>query len=68
MNNTNTDLKTIAAEMEFKRVVLSYYRRAGRTAAYALLARLADLVDDGAGRTELTSAVREALASLPTAH
>jgi hypothetical protein len=57
-----------APAADFLDALRSYYRRAGRVAATALLGRLADAADDGASRNELARIAARALAELPTLH
>lgn len=54
-----------ALEAAFSDALMAYYRRAGRSAAYALLSRLADAADDGADQRELADIAAQALAELP---
>jgi hypothetical protein len=65
MNNTINTPAT-ADEREFAEVMLRHYRRAGAVASTALLSRMADASEDGAGRAELLRMARDAVAALPT--
>ena len=57
-----------AAECDFSSAMLSYYRRAGERAAWALLKRMADASDTGCCRENHVAMVRDAVAALPTRH
>jgi hypothetical protein len=53
-------------EREFAEVMLRHFRRAGAVASTALLSRMADAGEDGAGRADLLRMARAALGAMPT--
>ncbi len=57
-----------ALKADFLAKMREYYQRAGERDSYALLARLADAADDGAGQRELLALARMAVDALPTKH
>lgn len=57
-----------AAECKFATLMLTYYRRAGDRAAYALLKRMVGASEAGCYREDHVRAVRSALDALPTRH
>ena len=66
-NNPPQGVQT-AGEREFALLMLAYYRRAGRAAAWSLADRMSIASMAGCYREDHVALVREALAALPTAH
>ncbi len=53
-------------EKEFAEVMLDYYRKAGRAAAYGLLCKMNDASIEGCYRADHLKAARDAVSGLPT--
>jgi hypothetical protein len=68
---TDNDLQgahQTATECDFEGTLLTYYRRAGKRAAWALVERMADASEAGCYREDHVAMVRDAVAALPTRH